>query len=96
MTLLNNFNILNLPIKKKFFYLILSKEKKNEYREYKDFYISRFENKKIDALRLHFYKENYIIIKVKKILVEKNNLKSEHVKTSRLYNIYLGDIIDFR
>ena len=36
--------MLTLPIKKKWFDLILSGEKKEEYREIKPYYISRFSN----------------------------------------------------
>ncbi|MCM1536074.1 MAG: ASCH domain-containing protein [Clostridium sp.] len=36
--------MLTLPIKKKWFYMILSGEKKEEYREIKPYYISRFMN----------------------------------------------------
>lgn len=40
--------MLTLPIKKKWFDMILSGEKKEEYREIKPYYISRFEHFAID------------------------------------------------
>lgn len=39
--------MLILPIKKKWFEMILSGEKKEEYREIKQYYIARFQNKTV-------------------------------------------------
>ncbi len=44
--------MLTLPIKKKWFDMILSGKKKEEYREIKPYYISRFKNT--------FYKKEYV------------------------------------
>lgn len=47
--------MLIMPIKKKWFDMILSGEKKEEYREIKPYYISRFKN------TFMFYRDNFPI-----------------------------------
>jgi hypothetical protein len=55
-----NDKMLTLPIKKKWFDMILSGEKKEEYREIKPYYTSRFENElEIDRF---MYGEDYLHI----------------------------------
>ena len=46
--------MLTLPIKKKWFDMILSEEKKEEYREIKDYYTTRF----LNALGVMCFKDN--------------------------------------
>lgn len=50
--------MLTLPIKKKWFDMILSGEKKEEYREIKPYYISRFAN----AVEIPKHVERYAVI----------------------------------
>ena len=50
-------NILHLTLKKKWFDMILSGEKKEEYREYKPYWISRFDFHSIDDYQNRAWEE---------------------------------------
>lgn len=54
--------MLTLPIKKKWFDMIKSGEKKEEYREIKPYYESRFFNSKIDENGEYIFQRNMWVI----------------------------------
>jgi hypothetical protein len=46
--------IIDLPLKKEWYYMIESGEKREEYREIKPYWIKRFERHKYDAVRFRY------------------------------------------
>jgi hypothetical protein len=69
-----NKNTLFLIIKKKYFDQILSGEKTCEYREFKDYYIKKFTNKKYDNIVLqvgYSKKSERLKAKISEISVKK-------------------------
>ncbi len=84
-------NILTLRIKKKYLLDILNGSKLIEYRSYKSFYFSRFDNKTYDYIKLYYSKTSYIfkILKVE-IIKTPDELKSFLI-TDYCYAIHLDN-----
>lgn len=82
---------LHLTLKKKWFDLILSGDKKIEYRDYKPYWTTRLENKEYDYI--HFvngYGKDRPWMDVKIVCI----LRSLKTSKDRKYEIHLGKILD--
>lgn len=74
-------SVLTLRIKKKYFDLIASGEKKIEYRECKEFYHRLFEKKRsLKVLKLHYQSPRQLTVDIKKIKQNRSH-----------YEIHLGN-----
>jgi len=87
--------ILHLTLKKKWFDMIASGEKKEEYREIKKYWIDRFEGNEYDVIKFrHGYAKNAptMIVELKNIFIGRG--QSEWgAPDERVYILELGDIL---
>lgn len=89
--------IVNMPICKKWFDMILSGEKKEEYREIKDYWLKRLMGMSIvtHVKLINGYGKNmpYLLIEVKKVTVGTGKEEWGAVPGEEYYVLELGEII---
>ena len=85
--------ILYLPIKRKWFDLILKEKKKEECREYKPYWISRLENKHYDEILFrNGYSKSSRMIRTECLGIS-TTTESTVLNTDKVFIIKIGKII---
>lgn len=95
--------VLHLTIYREFFDKIASGKKKNEYREYKDFWIKKLLKKPGGKPKIfdevHFrngYRDDNPFMRVKFLKTKFGKWPSGEKKNKRCFDIYLGKVLDIR